>query len=257
MLYLSARLGLTCISLLKSWFNGKPTLALILDKRDWGWFIGVVLVGGIFAPLCLMKAMSMARASSVSLLFNLEIVFAVLIARFIFKEHISLRATTGLIAILLGGICLAWNSDVTISLSSLFLMSLACLFWAINTNFTCQMKHSDPVLIAKLRGLIAGTFNLSLALILGQSLPAAGVIGYATTVGLVSYGIGLSLYIAALHKMGAAKTTALSATEPFMGALLSVIILQEPITINLVLATVLMGLGVGLHLPKAKEQLST
>ncbi len=252
-LYFSAGLALSCIAFLKSGLNKNATIVLGLDKKDWGWFAGVVLAGGILAPLCLLKAMNISQASSVSLLFNLEIIFAVLIAHLVFKEHISRRDAGGLLAIILGGICLSWCSQTTISLPSLLFMSLACLFWAIDGNFTCQMRNSDPIQIARLRGLIAGSINLGLALLLGKAFPSDGILASAAATGAISYGIGLTLYIVALHKVGTAKTTAFFASEPFMGALLSVIILQEPFTANLVLAMVLMGLGVAIHLTEARK----
>jgi drug/metabolite transporter (DMT)-like permease len=254
LVYLSAGMGLTCFSWLDDRLKGNSSSGMfVLHRNDWRWFVGVVSAGGIVAPLCLMLAMNTARASSISLLFNLEILFAVVIARVVFKEAVSRRALLGLLAIVSGGVCLSWNADMFMSWSALLLMSIACLCWAIDSNFTCQMKNSEAIQIARLRGLIAGAFNLTLAFVMGQHAPALSSIGCAAAIGVVSYGLGLALYISALHQLGTAKTTAFFSTEPFLGALLALIVLREPFTINLALAALFMGVGVWLHVSEPHE----
>lgn len=253
LLHLGAGIGLTCMWLFQNLRGHKNAVDFLPNRKDWPWLIWPVLAGGILSALCLMMAMNITRASCVSLLINLEIVFTVLMARLVFKEHLSTRAILGLLAILFGSVCLSWHADLSVSWPSILLMSACCLCWAIDGNFTAQMKNSEPVQIARCRGLIAGTFNFCLALMLGCHLPNVGIMSCAIVMGIVAQGIGLSLYIVALHQLGVARTTAYFATEPFLGALLSMLILHEPLSANIMLAAVLMGLGVWLHFSEKHE----
>jgi drug/metabolite transporter (DMT)-like permease len=194
-----------------------------------------------------MIAMSLNKASTVSLLLNFEIVFTALIACFIFKEKIGLRFTIGLFAIMLGGISLSWTTNFSASWSLLLGIG-ASLFWAIDANLAARIANSESMQIARIRGLAAGLFNCCLALILGHHLPELNILGYAAITGIVSYGISLSLFITAMRLIGAARAMAYFSTEPFIGALLSVAILHEPLTLNLAMAGIFMGIGVCLHL---------
>jgi hypothetical protein len=67
-------------------------------------------------------------------------------------------------------------------------------------------------------------------------------------VGLICYGISLVLFIVALRRLGTARTSAYFSVAPFAGAVLSVIVLNEPAGVPLVIAGALMGIGVWLHL---------
>jgi hypothetical protein len=75
----------------------------------------------------------------------------------------------------------------------------------------------------------------------------AGVIGF------FGYGVSLVLYVVALRYLGAARTGAYFATAPFVGAVISVVALGDHITVGLLLAGVLMGIGVWLHLSEHHE----
>jgi hypothetical protein len=67
------------------------------------------------------------------------------------------------------------------------------------------------------------------------------------TLGLVSYGLSLVLYVRALRLLGTARTGAYFAIAPFAGAVLSLLIWRDPITPALLAAAALMGMGVWLH----------
>src|SRR5262249_51233933 len=97
-------------------------------------------------------------------------------------------------------------------------------------------------------GLTSGTFNMTLALILGQHLPQVTTICGAALLGVFSYGFSLTFFIMAMKQLGAARATAYVATEPFIGAVLSVFLLGDPVNLNLVLSAIFMALGVWLHL---------
>jgi hypothetical protein len=59
--------------------------------------------------------------------------------------------------------------------------------------------------------------------------------------------VSLALFVIALRYLGSARTSAHFSTAPFFGATVAVLALGEPITLPLVVAGALMGLGVWLH----------
>jgi hypothetical protein len=105
--------------------------------------------------------------------------------------------------------------------------------------------------------LIAGPVNLALGLWAGASLPGLSTILAAALVGVLGYGVSLALYIVALRHLGAARSSAYFSTAPFIGAVAAVIGLGEPLSLQLVLAGLLMGLGVWLHLSEHHEHRHT
>lgn len=61
---------------------------------------------------------------------------------------------------------------------------------------------------------------------------------------MVAYGLSIFFYVYAQRYIGAAKTSTFYAIAPFILTLLSIIIFQEEITIQYLMALILMILGV-------------
>ena len=104
-----------------------------------------------------------------------------------------------------------------------------------------------------IKGVVAGSVNIALALLRGTDIPAAGVALGAAIVGLFGVGVSLVLFILALRHLGAARTGAYFSLAPFVGAIIAIAVLHEPITAKLVIAGALMGLGLWLHLAERHE----
>lgn len=253
-MYVGSGFGLSIILFVQQLIRGRSPNPGGINKADLPWLIGVTTVGGIMAPVCLMIAMSWNTASSVSLLLNFEIVFTALIACSLFGEKLGSRVIVGLVAILIGGICLSWKTDFHVSWTLLFAIA-AGLCWAIDNNLTSQIRNIAPLRIARFKGLVAGAFNLGLATCLGHHLPNATTIVLAALAGVICCGLSLYLFILAIRMLGAARATSYFATEPFMAAVLSVLILGEPINSNLVSAAIAMSLGVWLIFSEKHERM--
>jgi hypothetical protein len=87
----------------------------------------------------------------------------------------------------------------------------------------------------------------------GGGLPALTPLLIAGVVGFLGYGVSLALFVLALRHLGTARTGAYFSTAPFLGAVAAIFFLQEPITTQLVVAGILMGFGVWLHLTEDHE----
>jgi drug/metabolite transporter (DMT)-like permease len=175
-------------------------------------------------------------------------VFTALLAWFVFKENVDRRIAAGMLAIIAGALIIGWRSEARVAgiWPSLAVLA-ACFAWAIDNNLTRKVSLSDPTWIASVKGLAAGSVNLILALLQGASLPNRATLGIAMIVGFISYGVSLGLFVVALRHLGTARTSAYFSVAPFFGAVVAVAC-GEPVTVALLAAAALMGLGVWIHL---------
>ncbi len=227
-----------------------------LARADWGWMAGAVLAGGIIAPVLLMLGLTWTTGSAAALLLNFEGVFTALIAWFIFHENVDRRIASGFFLIVVAGVLLSWEGapEGTLPLGALAIMA-ACLGWAIDNNLTQRISGSDPVQIAGLKGLVAGTINLTLAGLTGWNPPALPVLMAALGVGFLGYGLSLSLFVWALRHLGTARTGAYFSVAPFFGAATALIILSERPGGLFWVAALMMAMGVWLHLSERHDHL--
>ena len=130
----------------------------------------------------------------------------------------------------------------------------ACACWAIDNNCTSKISHVDAVTLAAIKGCVAGAANITLALVAGAHLPSLGQAGFAASVGFIGYGLSLVMFVLALREIGAARTGAYFSTAPFIGALVGIVALGEPLSVTLGIAAGLMALGVWLHLTETRVE---
>ena len=244
LLYLGAGLLLTAVRAVRTARRSSRALG----PRERLVLFGVVLTGGILAPPLLLWGLARSPATTASLLLNLEVVFTVVLAGAIFREHLGGPVIAGAAVLATGGVVLGWvPGDIGLPVASVAVAG-ACLLWAIDNNLTRLIADADAVLIAQVKGLLAGVVNIVLALAAGDALPSSGSLAASLIVGAVSYGSSLVLFIVALRGLGAARTGAYFALAPFFGAVASVLLLDEPLTARLAIAAALMGSGVWLLL---------
>jgi drug/metabolite transporter (DMT)-like permease len=224
-----------------------------LRSSDLPWLIVVVGFGGVAGPLLFMLGLARTSAASGSLLMNLEGLATMGIAWIVFRENLDRRLLLGAASILAGAIILPWQGQGVRLDAGGVMIAAACLAWGIDNNLTRKLSSADPVTIALIKGLAAGGVNLVLAILLGASLPSANVTGAAIVVGFLGVGVSLVLFVLALRHLGSARTGAYFSLAPFIGAAIAIVLLGEPITQQLVLAGLLMGLGLWLHLAERHE----
>lgn len=248
LLYAGSGLGLAVILAVRRGIAGKRGNLLLPSRGDLPWLAGAILFGGIAGPILLMWGLQSTAASTASLLLNLEGAFTALLAWFVFRENFDRRIALGMALILGGGLLLSWTPGAMMVSSGALLVIAACFCWGVDNNFTRRVAANDAMLIACVKGLVAGTVNLALALLLGDRIPAASVAVTAGVVGLLSYGISLTLFVVALRNLGTARTGAYFSVAPFFGAMLALVVQHEPVTATLATAAALMAAGVWLHL---------
>jgi drug/metabolite transporter (DMT)-like permease len=252
LLYLGAGLGLLAVH------AGRASLGLEAPEAplrwaDVPWLAAVVLCGGVAGPLLLLFGLTHTTASSGSLLLNLEGLATMSLAWLVFRENVDRRLLLGAGAILAGAVVLSWQAQgISLDTGGL-LIAAACLAWGIDNNLTRKLSSADPVLIALIKGLAAGSVNLAVALLRGEGFPALGTVGAAAIVGFLGVGVSLVLFVLALRHLGSARTGAYFSLAPFIGALVALVLLHEPVTAQLVVASLLMGIGLWLHLAERHD----
>ncbi len=252
LLYLGSGSGLGVLHLARR-FGGVPSAEASLKRSNIPWLALVVLTGGVIAPVLLMVGLTHTLAASAALLLNVESLATLAIAWAVFRENVDRRLMLGALAILAGAVLLSWQGGPSgLGLGALAIVA-ACVGWGVDNNLTRKLSAADPVQIAMVKGLVAGAVNLGLALAHGAHLPSLPQVAAAGVIGFFGYGLSLVLFVLALRHLGAARTGAYFASAPFIGAVLAIGLLGEPVTLPLIAAATLMAIGLYLHLAERHE----
>lgn len=242
-LYLGSGFGLLVIKALQQIGNPSANTEATIKKTDFIWLAGATLSGGIAAPIILLFGLRDTPAATTSLLLNFESA-TTLIAALVFKEAVSRRAWWAIAIITLASIILSVNlaSGWGFSFGAIGIV-LACVLWGIDNNLTRNISAKDPLAIVAVKGLVAGIFSLSIAMLAGNQLPDWNIIFLAMTLGSMSYGLSITLFILAMRGLGAARSSALFGTAPLAGVALSLLLFHETTSLVFFLALPLMIVG--------------
>ena len=251
-LYLGAGVGLSLFLLIRAVASEQPP-ETPLRLKDLPWLSAVVATGGVAGPVLLMFGLSATDASSASLLLNLEGLATMAIAWIVFRENVDGRLIWGPAAILAGAVLLSWSGEGLRPSWGSLLIAAACLAWGIDNNLTRKLSSSDPVQIAAIKGMVAGTVNTGLAVLLGaRGIPPDMAVAGAV-IGFFGIGVSLVFFMLGLRHLGTARTGAYFSLAPFIGTALSVFMLGDEVTPWLISAGVLMAIGLWLHLAERHE----
>ena len=128
------------------------------------------------------------------------------------------------------------------------LVLLACVCWGLDNHLTALIDGITPAQSTLWKGIVAGSVNLAIGLLLAPMTAAPGSIVLALLVGAFSYGASITLYIRAAQEIGATRAQVIFASAPFFGVALSVLLLGEAFSWIYALATPLFLVGIGLLL---------
>jgi drug/metabolite transporter (DMT)-like permease len=258
LLYLGSGIGLGTYKALRHLLHGRGANDASVRGADRWWLTAAITAGGIIAPVLMMYGLSRTTASSASLLLNLEGVFSILIAWFVFRENFDRRVALGVLAITAGALLLSVNGGlVWTNAVGPAAIAAACLAWALDNNLTRKVALNDVTQIAMLKGLVAGSVNVAIATALGRSTPGAAAVLAAGAVGLGGYGLSLILFVIALRYLGTARTGAYFSIAPFVGASIAVAFFGDSLTIQLICSGALMSVGLWLHLSERHDHAHT
>ena len=242
LLYLGAGFGMVCISIYNIVMK-KEQLEAKMTVKEAPYIVGMILLD-IAAPILLMLGLTMTTSSNASLLNNFEIVATSLIALFIFKETIGKRMWFAISLITISSVILSVSdfSSFSFSVGSIFVL-FACLSWGFENNCTRMLSLKDPMQIVVVKGFGSGIGSLFICFMLKEYSNNWLYISIALLLGFVAYGLSIFFYIKAQRDLGAARTSAFYAAAPFIGVIISWIVLREAITESFLIALVIMLIG--------------
>ncbi len=255
LLYLGSGFGLALLLLVRPLWRPTTEARARIPRRDLPWLAGAVLAGGIAGPVLLMTGLQTIDGASASLLLNIEGVLTALIAWLVFRENADRQIVSGMAAIVVGGVLLAWEpGGGHLSVGALLIVA-ACLAWAFDNNLTRKVSANDAMVLACIKGLVAGSCNTAIALIGGASLPTIGPLAATFVVGFAGYGLSLVLFVVALRNLGTARTGAYFSVAPLFGVAIAFAIWPQELHWTFWTAAALMIFGVWLHLRERHEHL--
>ncbi len=220
--------------------------------RDKGLMLGMVLAGGVIAPLTLFFAFQRTTAVEGSLLLNSEVVFTSILALLVLRERLHTAEWIafgailgGVLAITLPPILSQGGFDPGHLVGNLLIL-VAALGWAADNNFSTPLsrRHDLRTLIA-IKGLGGALVLAAAVLVMGAPLtvPLASVPAILFA-GLFGFGAASLFFYDALRRIGAARTAILFATGTLLGVAGGHFILGEAVTATHLGGAALMIAGV-------------
>ena len=238
LLYLGAGVGISAAS-----FMRRSNRENSLSRRDFPFVVGMIVLD-IVAPIFLMKGIELGTSSNASLLGNFEIVATTIIAVFAFGEKVSRRLWLAMSLITLSGIILTFEGADSLRFSwGSVLVLMAATFWGLENNCTRMIASKSTYQIVALKGIFSGAGSAVVAVICGERLPGLTEAVCAMLLGFVAYGLSIFFYVRAQNTIGAARTSAYYSAAPFIGVLLSFVMLRESISGAYVVALAVMIAG--------------
>lgn len=222
LLYLGAALGIAPFA----WRQGGLRLPHAQDHRNRLRLAGAIAAGGIAGPVLLLLGLRLADAASVSLWLNFELAATAMLGALVFREHLGRAGWAGVTAAFAGAAALS-GVEGSAGAGAALLVLLACVCWGLDNHLTAMIDGITPSQSTFWKGLVAGSTNLALGLLVAPFGATATSTTLALAVGALAYGASIALYITAAQSLGATRAQVVFASAPFFGVALSVLLLGE------------------------------
>lgn len=217
-------------------------------RTSWRPLALAVVFGGALGPALLVAGLARVPAATASLLLNLELVATVVIAAVVFREHLGRRLIFAVTLVSSGGVLLVIEPGVGLDVGALFVVG-ACICWGVDNSVTARLDQLSPQHITLVKGVVAGTANLVLGVVIagawGVSLRQFVA---ALVIGALGYGASITLWVKGARDLGAARGQVIFAAAPFIGAGIAWIGLGESVSVTQLLSIPLAVAGVALSL---------
>ena len=223
-----------------------------IGKKNWI-MLSVIGITETAALITYFFGLKDSTAVNASILTNGEIVFSILVAITIFREKLQRKELGPFSMIIFGIVLLPIGYDIyrngmvfTELVFGDLLILFSGIFYAIDVNFCKFVTHRlDAKRITQISSLIGGGFALFLLFILQipfdvnlSQIPRIAIIG------LFGTGISTFFFLIGLRLIGAIKTILLYSSTTVFGMIFAVLFLNESITFQNVLSTILVTAGV-------------
>lgn len=223
-----------------------------IEKKD---YIKLIILGLINIPInqfLFFQAVQRTTPPNVSLAYALTPVFVFIIAIVYFKEKITLFKTLGIIVAIIGTIVLISEKGLKFSSEGFvgdILALLASLSWAFYTIIGKKMSEKyEPVYITALAMIIGFLLYLPIFLFMDIDInfSSFSTLNWIEVLylGIFTSAVGYAIWYYALTKIDASKLSVFNNFQPALTAILSLLILGTPITMQFFVGGTLIVAGV-------------
>jgi drug/metabolite transporter (DMT)-like permease len=146
-----------------------------------------------------------------------------------FKDHLTAKGWLASLGVLIAASLLAWEGGPA-GFKAGGLIGLACLSWGMDNNLTALIDGISPAQITFWKGIVAGSFNTILGLLIGSWLANPLQVAGALGLGALAYGLSIFLYITSAQRLGATRAQLVFSSAPFFGLMLA-FVLGESLTL--------------------------
>lgn len=246
LLYLGAALAVS-----PWWVIRRPPAGAL--RRDWRPLALAIVAGGAVGPALLTAGLVNTPAATASLLLNMELVATVILAATLFREHLGKNLLIAAALVTSAGAMLVLQPGARFDPHALFIVG-ACGCWGLDNSVSSRIDQVSPQHVTFLKGLVAGTANLALGLLVTGPghITILSTLG-ALLVGGLGYGASITLWVRGAQQLGAARGQVIFAAAPFIGAAVAWVALSEHVRAIQLAATVLAALGVAVSLRSDHE----
>ncbi|PIE45191.1 MAG: EamA family transporter [Gammaproteobacteria bacterium] len=244
---------------------GLILLPLVINKRCWQeikihWgklaLIGTVNMG---IPFTLYSyAAQQLSAGILSVINATAPILTGVIAHLFFSDYLSKRQLIGLV-IGLCGVSLLMSDQLQAdigSLAPLIAALMACCCYAISANLTKRhLSRISPVTIATIGLLASGLFTLPFSIThLPQQTISPSAWAAAFGIAILSTSIAMIMFYHIIKTVGPTKTVSITLLVPVFGILWGMLLLDETLTVNMVIGTVVILSGTALSILKPSHK---
>jgi drug/metabolite transporter (DMT)-like permease len=241
LLYLGAALAVS-----PWWIVERPATGAL--ARDWRPLAIAIVAGGAVGPALLTAGLVETPASTASLLLNMELVATLVLATTLFREHLGRNMVVSASLVTSAAVLLVWEPGASINLHALLIVG-ACVCWGLDNSVTSRIDQISPQHVVFLKGVVAGSVNLAIGVaITGIGTVTTWSVLAALAIGGLAYGASITLWVRGAQQLGAARGQVIFASAPFVGAVLSWVVLADSINVVQVLALAMAAVGVGVSL---------
>jgi len=239
LLYIGA--GVVMIPFVLKGFKG--FINAFKNRRQIKLISGIVLFGGLLAPVLMLIGLNIAESTSVSIFLNMELLATAIIGVVFFKEQIDRYSLVGLLLTFSAGLIVAVSGGKTNIIAGLF-VSGACICWGIDNNLTSIIDGFTTQEITFIKGICAGSINLFIGSSIESLTLAPSTFLYAIVIGMISYGISIALYVVTAQQIGVTRGQVFFSTSLFWGIFFAFLLLKTKITLIEIIAMILLVGGI-------------